>query len=493
MASLGYYLLLTAFVICAYAFAASVAGARRRSQRLIESGVGAFYLVAAVMSVASSIIVYAFVVGDYSIKYVQRYSDSVQPLFYKITSYWGGLDGSVMFWVFLLSVFGTVAVKVNRERHRELIPYVVAVVAVVEMFFLFLMLSHNNPFSTYLTETHTDGAGLNPLLQNFYMAIHPPTMYLGFVGLTIPFAFGMAALITGHLDDSWLRAVRRWTMFSWFFLSIGLGLGMIWAYEELGWGGYWGWDPVENAGSLPWFTATAFLHSVMVQERRGMLRVWIVSLVVLTFFLTVFGTFMMRSGVVQSVHAFGEDPEVAKLFTGFMVLALVVSFGAGIYRLPLLRALNELDSWASREAAFMLNNWILLFSAFFVLFATMFPTLSEAIWGAKGRTTVGATFFNQWMIPIGLTMLVLTGIGPLLAWRRSTFVNLKDQFLFPVATGVVVGAIVVAAGVRIWSAGLCFAFGGFVMGTVIQEFWRGARVRQQTSGTDLFTALIGLV
>src|SRR5918995_5664443 len=263
MASLGSFLLLVTFVMAAYAAAASVAGARRHQNRLIESGIGAFYTVAALMTVASGLIVYAFVSHDYSIKYVQRYSDAVQPLFYKITSYWGGLDGSVMFWVFLLSMFGSVAVKVNRDRNRELIPYVVAVIGAVEMFFLFLMIIHNNPFHTYLTETPVDGRGLNPLLQNFYMAIHPPTMYLGFVGLTIPFAFGMAALFTGYLDDSWLRAVRRWTMFSWFFLSLGLTLGMIWAYEELGWGGYWGWDPVENAGMLPWFTATAFLHSVM--------------------------------------------------------------------------------------------------------------------------------------------------------------------------------------------------------------------------------------
>src|SRR5687768_1483615 len=313
MAGLGYYLLLTAFVVCAYAVAASVAGARRRSQRLIESGIGAFYLVAAIMSVASSIIVYAFVAGDYSIKYVQRYSDSVQPLFYKITSYWGGLDGSIMFWVFLLSLFGATAVYVNRERHRELIPYVVAVISVVQMFFLFLMIVHNNPFSTYLTQNPTDGAGLNPLLQNFYMVIHPPTMYLGFVGLTIPFAFGMAALITGHLDDAWLVAVRRWTMISWLLLSVGLALGMIWAYEELGWGGYWMWDPVENAALLPWFPATAFLHSVMVQERRGMLRVWNVCLIITTFFLTIFGTFLTRSGIVQSVHSFGEDRKSTRL------------------------------------------------------------------------------------------------------------------------------------------------------------------------------------
>ena len=299
MASLGYYLLLAAFCVCAYAAAISVAGARRRSRRLIESGVGAFYFITAIMAAASAVIVYSFVTDDFTIRYVSRYSDSVQPLFFKITSYWGGLDGSIMFWVFMLSCFGSAAVYVNRERHRELIPYVVATIAIVQMFFLFLMVVHNNPFTTYLTQAPADGDGLNPLLQNFYMVIHPPTMYLGFVGLTIPFAFGIAALITGHLDDSWLRAVRRWTMFAWLFLTLGLMLGMLWAYEELGWGGYWGWDPVENAGLLPWFTATAFLHSVMVQERRGMLRIWNVTLVILTFFLTIFGTFMTRSGVVQ--------------------------------------------------------------------------------------------------------------------------------------------------------------------------------------------------
>ena len=491
MASLGYFLLLAAFVVCAYAAAVSVAGARRRSRPLLESGVGAYYLIAAIMGAASAVIMYAFVSGDYSIKYVQKYSDSALPMFYKITSYWGGLDGSIMFWVTLLSAFGSVAVYVNRERHRELIPYVIATLCVVQGFFLFLMIVHNNPFSTYLTETHADGAGLNPLLQNFYMVIHPPTMYIGFVGLTIPFAFGMAALITGYLDDSWLRAVRRWTMISWLFLSVGLGLGMIWAYEELGWGGYWMWDPVENAGLLPWFTATAFLHSVMVQERRGMLRIWNVTLVITTFFLTIFGTFLTRSGIVQSVHAFGSDPELARMFIIFMVTTLVVSFGFVIYRLPLLRARNELDSWVSREAAFLLNNWILLFSAFFVIFATMFPTLSEAVTGE--RITVGAPFFNQWMIPIGLTLMFLTGVGPLLAWRKSTLVNLRDSFLVPVMGGALVGGGALAVGVRVWSSGICFMLGGFVMGTILQEFWRGARVRQQTTGTDVFTALIGLV
>src|SRR5437667_863588 len=442
MASLGTFLLLATFVVCSYAAVVSVAGARRRSYRLIESGVGAFYLVAALMTVASAVIVNAFVTDDFSMKCVAHYSDSVQPLFYKIASYWVRLDGSIMFWVFLLAVFGSIAVHVNRERHRELIPYVVAVISTVQMFFLFVMVVHKNPFTTFLTRPPADGTGLNPLLQNYWMVIHPPSLYIGYVGMTIPYAFGMAALITGHLDDSWLRAVRRWTMFAWLFLSFGLTLGMIWAYEELGWGGYWGWDPVENAGLLPWFTATAFLHSVMVQERRSMLRVWNVTLVILTFFLTIFGTFMTRSGVVQSVHAFGEDPMLTRLFTGFMVTILTVSFGFVIYRMPLLRARNTLDSWVSREAAFLVNNWILLFSAFFVLFATMFPTLSEAVTGE--RITVGPPFFNKWMLPIGLVLLFLTGIGPLLAWRKSTLHNLRDQFLWPVVGSLVTGATLAA-------------------------------------------------
>ena len=491
MASLGSLVLVLTFVIAAYAAAASIAGGRRRSNRLVESGIGAFYTVAALLTVASGLIIYAFVAGDYSIKYVERVSDNVQPLFYKITAYWGGLDGSILFWVFLLAIFGSIAVYVNRERHRELIPFVVAVLAITEMFFIFLMLVHNNPFDTFLTEAPVDGEGLNPLLQNFYMAIHPPTMYLGFTGLTIPYAFGMAALITGHLDDSWLRAVRRWTMFSWFFLSLGLTLGMIWAYEELGWGGFWGWDPVENAGALPWFTATAFLHSVMVQERRGMLRVWNVTLVIITFLLTIFQTFMTRSGIVQSVHAFGEDPELGRMFIIFMLSVAVVSFGYVIYRLPLLKARNELESWASREAAFLANNWILLFSAFFILFATMFPTITEAVNGE--RITVGPPFFNQWMTPVGLMLLFLTGFGPLMAWRKTSGPSMAQQFLWPTIIALSVGGLVVALGVRVWSAGLCFAISAFVFGSIGQEFWRGAGVRGAATGSDRLTAMIGLV
>jgi cytochrome c-type biogenesis protein CcmF len=266
---------------------------------------------------------------------------------------------------------------------------------------------------------------------------------------------------------------------------------MIWAYEELGWGGWWGWDPVENAGALPWFPATAFLHSVMVQERRSMLRVWNISLIIIAFALTLFATAMTRTGIVQSVHAFGEDPQLAMMFGIFISAVVIVSFGLVIYRLPLLRARNELESWASREAAFLANNWILLFSAFFILFATMFPTLSEAVTGQ--RITVGPPFFNKWMIPIGLTLLLLTGIGPLLAWRKSTLSNLGYQFLWPAAVAVATAALLYALGFRVWVSGIAFALCGFVVGTVGQEFVRGAFVRRGVTGTDLVTAMIGLV
>jgi len=491
MAALGSFLLLAAFVVGSYAVAASLVGARRRAPRLVESGAGAFHLITALMLTASIVMVNAFLTNDYSVQYVAHYSERVQPLFYKITSYWGGLDGSIMFWVALLSVFGSVAVHVNRERHRLLIPYVVSIIAGVELFFVYLMIAHKNPFTTFLSSAPTDGTGLTPQLQNFYMAIHPPSLYTGFVGMTIPYAFGMAALITGQLDDAWLRAVRRWTMVAWLALSIGLMLGMLWSYEDLGWGGYWAWDPVENAALLPWFTATAFLHSVMVQERRGMLRVWNVSLVIVTFFLTIYGTFLTRSGVVQSMHSFVEDPVLAWLFVIFMTVILGFSFGWVIYRLPLLRSRHELDCWTSREAAFLVNNWILLFSAFFIAFGTIFPTLSEALAGT--RLTVGEEFYNKWMLPIGTLLLLLTGVGPLLAWRKSTRAALRRQLHWPVLAGGGTAVWLLALGMRQWNSLLCFALCVFVTGTIAQELWRGTAVRRRSTGTDFLTALVGLV
>ena len=492
MSAFGTLTLLIALVLATYAGVASLIGARRGNRRLIESGRAGVYALAAVLGLSSVALLYAFLTHDYSIKYVHHYSDASSPLFYQITAYWGGLDGSILWWVFLLSVFSAVAVYSNRNRHRELLPYVVTVLMAIADFFLYVIVFHKNPFDSYLTDIPTVGKGLNPLLQNAYMVTHPPALYTGFVGMSIPFAFGMAALISGQLDDAWIASVRKWTLGAWFFLSMGLTLGMLWAYEELGWGGFWGWDPVENAGFLPWLTATAFLHSIMIQERRGMMKIWNVTLIILTFFLTIFGTFMTRSGIVQSVHAFGQDDTLKWIFIIFMAITLLVSFGFVIKRMPELRSRATLDSWISREAAFTVNNWILLFAAFFILFATMFPTLSEMVTGE--RITVGPPFFNKWMVPIGLVLLFLTGVGPLIAWRKATVSHLRYQFFWPsLACGVTI-AICLAFGLGVAPAGvICFGFCAFTTATITQEFARGVAVRRRNTGQDTVSSLMGMV
>ncbi len=509
IASAGNVGLLTALVACAYAVMASVAGARRGEKRLERSGLLASYAATALLSFSSAVMFFLLLSNDYSVKYVQQHSDASMPWIYKLTSFWGGLEGSIVWWALLLSLFSSLALYVNRERHKELLPYVTAVLYTVVGFFLFIIIFEKRPFDLFLTDAPHVGKGLNPLLQNPYMATHPPSLYLGFVSATVPFAFGLAALITGNLDDSWLASTRRWMLVSWYFLSQGLVLGCLWAYEELGWGGYWGWDPVENAGLLPWFTATAFLHSIIVQERRGMMKVWNVSLVIVTFILTMIGTFMTRSGIVQSVHAFGQDNRLAVIFLTFISVTLVFSFGLVIYRLPLLRSRNELDSWLSRDFAFLLNNWVLLSGAFFVLTATLFPTFSE--WVTKERITVGPPFFNKWMTPLGLVLLFLTGVGPLIAWRKASPENLREQFTIPIGSASVTYALlklVLALRAHVGFANakelvlyvlvpsvdiICFSLCAFVTATITQEFVRGTRVRQSHTKLDFFTSMIGLV
>jgi cytochrome c-type biogenesis protein CcmF len=484
MAGFGTLVLWIALVVAAWSATASAVGARRRDRRLVNSGIHAAYGVAALMLLASAVIIRAFVTNDYSIKYIQHYSDAAMPLVYKITAYWGGLDGSLLFWVLILTGFSAIAIYRNRERHRELVPWVTTVCMGVACFFIAMLIFVKNPFETFTAVAHPlEGKGLNPLLQNYWMQFHPPSLYTGFVSATIPFAFGMASLITGNLDDSWLRSVRVWMFISWFFLSMGLTLGSMWAYEVLGWGGYWGWDPVENAGFLPWLTGTAFLHSIIIQERRGMLKVWNVVLVIITFLLTIWGTTMTRSGIVQSVHAFGQDNVLLTWFVAFLGIVILGSTALIIYRLPLMRSRSELESWISREFAFVVNNWILLVAAFFVVTATMFPTISEAITGQ--RVTVGPPFFNDWMIPIGLVLLALTGVGPLLPWRRATVDNLKFQFAVPGAVFLVALVGLYVAGIRgEWAALLCWSLCAFVLASIGQEFWRGARVRQRTTRLD---------
>ena len=511
---MGTVTLWAALLVASYSVAAGIIGNSQKKMGMVRSSVLSIHALCALSMLASSLIIYAFVSHDYSIKYVAKYSDSSMPLYYKIAAYWGGLDGSLMFWVAVLSVFSSIAVSANARRHRDMIGYVVATIGCVQVFFLSLLLftddPSRNPFQTYLTHAPIDGEGLNPLLQTYWMTIHPPSLYTGFVSATIPFAFGIGALASGRLDTKWLQSVRGWTFLCWFFLSFGLILGGRWAYEELGWGGYWAWDPVENAGLLPWFTATAFLHSVIIQEQRGMLRVWNMVLVITTFFLTIFGTFMTRSGVVQSVHAFGEDNALALLFILFMGFILVMSFGLLFFRLPLLRSKTSFDSFYSREFAFLLNNWILLASAFFVLFATMFPTLSQALNGQ--RITVGPPFFNKIMIPVGLVLVFLAGAAPLLAWRQNKPSRLWGQFRMPLAVMcLAVGAIAVFVpesrdlhslfwverkgmfSIKAPVTLINFGVISFTLASIWQEFWGGARVRMKQTGGDPITSTIGIL
>ncbi len=504
IAALGTIALLAAFLVAAYATAAGAIGTAQRRRRLVQSSVNALYAFTAIMGLASALLIYAFVTHDYTIKYVAHYSDTSMPLAYKITAYWGGLDGSLMFWVAVLAGFSAIAVRSNAVRHRDMIGYVVAVVMVVQLFFLALLIYNKNPFATSLTAPPIDGKGLNPLLQNYWMVIHPPSLYIGYVAATIPFAFGIAALLSGRLDDQWLSSVRVWTFVCWFFLSFGLILGGRWAYEELGWGGYWAWDPVENAGLLPWFTATAFLHAIIIQEQRGMMKAWNLSLVIITFLLTIIGTGLTRTGAVQSVHAFGEDNALALLFVLFLCFLLAGSVGLLLYRLPRLRSAASFESFVSREFAFLLNNWILLACALFVFFATMWPTLSEAFIG--DRITYGPPFFNQWMIPLGLLLLFLAGAAPLLAYRRTTRDKLLNQFRFPLGAMVTTIAVLAIAlprtrvltsifhdDLQLPLSLVNFGLVAFTIASVGQEFWRGMRVRAKQTGGSQLTSLVGLV
>jgi len=504
IALVGTIALLLAYLVAAWCVAAGIAGNARKSRKLVQSSVYGLYGFCALVALASALMIYAFVTHDFAIKYVAHTSDVSMPTAYKITAFWGGLDGSLLFWVLVLALFSTVAIVANVRRHRDMIGYVVATIMIVQVFFLSLLIFTKNPFATSITSAPIDGQGLNPLLQNYWMVIHPPSLYIGFVAATIPFAFGIGALASGRLDDLWIGSVRVWMLICFGFLSLGLILGGRWAYEELGWGGYWAWDPVENAGLIPWFTATAFLHSAIIQEQRGMMKRWNLALVCLTFFLTIFGTFMTRSGAVQSVHAFGEDNVLALQFIVFMAVIAIVSVGLIVFRSNKLSSKSEFDSFYSREFAFLLNNWILLGCAFFVLFATMFPTISEALDGS--RVSVGIPFFNKWMVPFGLVLLFLAGAAPLLAWRKTTRERLWQQFLFPtVFAAVVVVAIValvpgatsmtaifsddIKLPVSIINFGIC----AFCFGSIAQEYVRGMLVRRRQTGSDPFTSMVGLV
>jgi cytochrome c-type biogenesis protein CcmF len=493
MADIGQLFLMGGLALAVYSVLALFAGAHRRLPELVASGRTAAWG-AISLSVASFFILeYLLVTQDFSVAYVVRTTSLGQPLFYTITGIWGGQEGSLLFWLFLLCGFTAAVMWFHREDEQVYHAYVVGIMMIVSAFFLVLVNFEARPFVSSMTAmgaVPADGRGLNPLLQNPFMIMHPPMLYGGFVGLTVPFAFAMAALLAKRTGAGWIRQSRRWTLIAWTSLSVGIGLGGYWAYRELGWGGYWAWDPVENASLMPWLIGTAFLHSVMVQEFRGMLKVWNVVLIILAFTLSVFGTFLTRSGILDSIHAFAEG-NIGVYFLTFIAISLLGSLLLLFNRLPLLRADNELDSLVSRETAFLANNVVFVGIAFAVFWGTMYPIISEAATGQ--RVTVGPPYFNVVVGPILLGMLVLMGVAPLLPWRRATRSHLMRHLLPPTVAGLVALPLLALAGVREWAVFVALALVVFVTVGHALEVWRGWKAQRMRSGERAPGALLSLI
>ena len=489
MTTLGQLALWIALLISAWGTFVGFYGGMTRRQELIESARRSTYALAGVIIVASAGLLTAILKHDFNVSYVASYTSRDLPTIYLLSAFYGGQSGSMLFWILVLVIFAALAQLLTSRKYDHLLPYVAGVTSAVTLFFVATTLFAANPFER-LPFTPADGQGLNPQLQNPGMVVHPPLLYLGYISITIPFAFAVAALMTKKLDTGWLHAIRKWTIVSWLFLSIGITLGMWWAYVELGWGGYWAWDPVENASFLPWLTMTAFLHSVMIQEKRGMLKKWNMVLVTLSFFLSIFGTFITRSGIISSVHSFAQS-SVGYYFLGGLVF-MVVAMGYLLYtRLDMLEADSHLESMASREASFLFNNLLLVGIAFSVLWGTMFPMISEMIRGTQ--VTVGPPFFNQVNIPLGLGLLALTGIGPLIAWRKASLGHLRRQFAIPVIAGVLAAVAAVAVGMGQFYPILTVSLAAFVVVTITHEFIRGTGARHRLHGESYPLALARLV
>ena len=489
MTLLGEFSLWLALLLSAWSAVLAFSGRWQGRPDLTASVRGAVYATFGALAVAALALWKGLASHDFNIEYVAAYTSRNLPQGYIISALWAGQKGSLLFWAVVLALFAALAQLLTPRRYSALMPYVAGVTSAVVAFFVCTMLFAANPFER-MAFTPADGRGLNPQLQNPGMMIHPPMLYLGYISITIPFAFAIAALLTRSLDTGWIHAIRKWTLVSWLFLSIGITLGMWWAYVELGWGGYWAWDPVENASLLPWLTMTAFLHSVMIQEKRGMLKRWNVGLIIGTFLLSIFGTFITRSGVIASVHSFTQS-NVGYFFLAFLVVCGILSFTLLYTRWDTLKAGVQLESVVSREAAFLFNNLLLVGVAFSVLWGTLFPILSELVRGSK--ITVGPPFFNRVNVPIGLLLLALTGIGPLIAWRKASPGNLRRQFTMPVGTGVATGLVLLAAGVRGLYPLMALSLAGFVAGTILQEFYRGVRARRRMHGESAPVAFARLV
>jgi cytochrome c-type biogenesis protein CcmF len=498
MAQVGQFALALAFIAALYSIVASIIGIRSRNDKLIASGRNAAIVNFAAISTAIFSLGYLFYTNDFSIAYVAAHSSIDLPLHFKISSIWGGQEGSLLFWGWILTVYTTLVIIQNRNKHRSMMPWVTAVLMGTSIFFTALHLFVVNPFKLGGVQMPggavrlfhpADGDGLNPLLQDTLMVIHPPMLYTGMVGFAIPYAFAIAALITRQLGDTWIRTTRRWAMIAWGILAVGILLGGNWAYHELGWGGYWAWDPVENASLMPWLIGTAYLHSVMVQEKKGMLKIWNVVLIIAAYTMSIFGTTLTRSGLVDSVHAFAKSP-IGGYFMAFIVLTVSGALYLIFDRLPYLKPDNQMGSVVSRESSFLFNNLVLLVSCFAILWGTMFPVISD--WYNGEKITVGAPFFNRVNVPIAIFLLFLTGVGPLLAWRKASTNSLKRNFMMPGAVALLSGIPLYLIGVKHFYAWLSLVMCVFVGITIIREFYKGAQARAYGTGERFYEAIVNL-
>jgi len=487
-ATIGHLSVVAAFFLALWGIIAPIAGARTGKSRLFAATRAAILGQFVLVTLASFSLIYALVTTDFSIKYVAFNTTRATPVYYRVTGLWGALEGSLLLWEWILIIFSGLVAWLYKDKHRDLMPWVLMIFSIVSVFFLGVLAFVSNPFESVFP-VPPDGRGLNPLLEDANMITHPPLLYTGFVGLTVPYAFAMAALIAGKLDESWLVTTRRWTLTAWFFLTMGNLVGAYWSYHVLGWGGYWAWDPVENAAFMPWLPATAFLHSVQVQERRRMLKVWNLSLIIIAFSLTIFGTFLTRSGILSSIHAFSSGP-VGTVFLAFLAFVLLGSFGLLAYRADSLKGQPELDSMVSRESAFLLNNVVLVSALFTIFLGTIFPLISEAVAGVQ--VSVGAPYFNSVTVPLFLLLVFLMGVGPMIAWRKASWDNLKRNFLWPAAAALAGAVALFAWRIRDFLPLLGFTLLLFVVFTILFDTALAVRARRRLAGEGIFKALVTL-
>jgi cytochrome c-type biogenesis protein CcmF len=505
MSQIGSFALLLALALSAYSFLAGFLALARKgpgSDRLGETARRAGIATFALVLLAAGVLVFAAFQNDFSIAYIFHHSNRHLAAPYKFATLWSGQEGSLLFWSLLLAAYGLV-LRLRYKVDTRLFAYASVVIAGVQVFFLLLLNFAAHPFALMQGTLPADGAGLNPLLQYPEMVIHPPMLYLGYVGFTVPFAFALGALAMRYPGEKWIHITRRWTMVTWGFLTCGIFLGMHWAYKVLGWGGYWGWDPVENASLMPWLTGTAFLHSVMMQEKRGMLKVWNMWLIFATFGLSIFGTFLTRSGVISSVHAFAES-SIGNWFVTFLIIIFAACLYFFFKNRSHLRTEHKLESLVSRESSFLFNNLLLLVACFTVLWGTLFPILSEWVEGHK--VTVGPPFFNRVNIPVALLLLLLTAVGPLLAWRRTSLESIKRNFLWPTVGALLIGLFLMLTpaswgsvfGMKPWKdisyfySLMTIMLSALVALTIILEFVRGGRVISRHTGQNLFSSMVQL-